>query len=158
MTIAEPNPDAHRAAYATQAESSGQHRPSEVGMDRNLRSVCQRAWLRLDRVHLQESSPGRTGLGTRRVHVCRGTGSYAETGSAASCTNMSSSHRGGRVTGSPGSSASGPPAGASAAACTLGGPGTGRVTGVALEVSTSTVCRSVLTPPGPGGRPSVGGS
>lgn len=30
--------------------------------------------------------------------------------------------------------------------------------GVALEVSTSTVCRSVLTPPGPGGHPSVGGS
>jgi hypothetical protein len=29
---------------------------------------------------------------------------------------------------------------------------------VALEVSTSTVCRSVLTPPGPGGHPSVGGS
>ena len=30
--------------------------------------------------------------------------------------------------------------------------------GVALEVSTSTVCRSVLTPPGPGGHPSIGGS
>jgi hypothetical protein len=29
---------------------------------------------------------------------------------------------------------------------------------VILEVSTSTVCRSVLTPPGPGGQPSVGGS
>lgn len=29
---------------------------------------------------------------------------------------------------------------------------------LALEVSTSTVCRSVLTPPGPGGHPSVGGS
>lgn len=29
---------------------------------------------------------------------------------------------------------------------------------VALEDSTSTVCRSVLTPPGPGGHPSVGGS
>ena len=29
---------------------------------------------------------------------------------------------------------------------------------VGLEVSTSTVCRSVLTPPGPGGQPSVGGS
>jgi MFS family permease len=32
------------------------------------------------------------------------------------------------------------------------------VAGLALEVSTSTVCRSVLTPPGPGGHPSVGGS
>ena len=31
-------------------------------------------------------------------------------------------------------------------------------TALALEVSTSTVCRSVLTPPGPGGHPSVGGS
>jgi hypothetical protein len=29
---------------------------------------------------------------------------------------------------------------------------------LALEVSTSTACRSVLTPPGPGGHPSVGGS
>jgi hypothetical protein len=29
---------------------------------------------------------------------------------------------------------------------------------VALQVPTSTVCRSVLTPPGPGGHPSVGGS
>src|SRR4051812_645526 len=29
---------------------------------------------------------------------------------------------------------------------------------VALEVSASTVCRSVLTPPGPGGHPSLGGS
>jgi hypothetical protein len=29
---------------------------------------------------------------------------------------------------------------------------------MALEVSTSTACRSVLTPPGPGGHPSVGGS
>lgn len=29
---------------------------------------------------------------------------------------------------------------------------------LALEDSTSTVCRSVLTPPGPGGHPSVGGS
>ena len=36
--------------------------------------------------------------------------------------------------------------------------GTPGVMGVALEVSTSTVCRSVLTPPGPGGHPSVGGS
>jgi anaerobic selenocysteine-containing dehydrogenase len=36
--------------------------------------------------------------------------------------------------------------------------GNGWVDRVALEVSTSTVCRSVLTPPGPGGHPSVGGS
>lgn len=34
----------------------------------------------------------------------------------------------------------------------------GEVAGLALEDSTSTVCRSVLTPPGPGGHPSVGGS
>ena len=35
---------------------------------------------------------------------------------------------------------------------------TARSDSLALEVSTSTVCRSVLTPPGPGGHPSVGGS
>jgi len=37
------------------------------------------------------------------------------------------------------------------------GPATG-AGHLTLEVSTSTVCRSVLTPPGPGGHPSVGGS